>query len=40
MKLTSAMRESAANVEEWKKLLHKYREDSLEAKNKVVDITS
>ncbi|XP_063712978.1 homer protein homolog 2-like isoform X2 [Symsagittifera roscoffensis] len=34
VKLTSAMRESAANVEEWKKLLHKYREDSLEAKNK------
>ncbi|XP_075258551.1 uncharacterized protein LOC142350574 isoform X2 [Convolutriloba macropyga] len=37
-KLTNALKESAANVEEWKKLLHKYREESLEAKNKIADM--
>lgn len=38
MRLTSALQESTANVDEWKKQLQSYKEENQRLKNKYIDL--
>lgn len=38
MRLTSALQESTANVEEWKRQLHSYKEENQRMKTKYIEL--
>lgn len=38
MRLTSALQESTANVDEWKRQLQSYKEENQRLKNKYIDL--
>lgn len=38
MRLTSALQESTANVDEWKRQLHSYKEENQRLKSKYIEL--